>query len=385
MRAFLFVILTSVAAILLWAVWTQSYVDSLVFVLSLAATAMCGYLISDYFFVNEKKTWQTDIDMYKKDINVLKEEIDILQKQIALAVPYTELEDLRKKYIQSEEEKRRINADFLAQVANIASLNTRLSQLQKEYDKFKEESTITSESRLTELEIIRDTLSASKSKLTELAQQNKVLKEELTLLQRVADEAESFRKEIELRDSIVERLAEPLDISLLNDTEILNDDNEIIFLNENTPDAVVTLERKNSKSVEHSEDFLVPELEVSAIEPEEVVFEMSEQGVSESSYEATPSPSANSQSLEGLPEDLKVVEGIGPKIELLLKESGIKGLKDLSVVPVEDLKEILAKGGTRYRLNDPTSWPEQARLLVSGEFDKFKNFTSNLFGKKNSK
>ena len=173
MRTFLFVILTSVAAVLLWAVWTQSYVDGLVFTLSLSATGLCGYLIADYFFVNEKKTWQTDIHIYKKEISVLKEEIDILQKQMSLAVPYSELDDLRKKYRISEDDRNRLNGEFLAQVGNIASLNTRLDSLQKEYKKFREESTITSETRLTEFEAIRDALSFSKTKLTELAHQNK--------------------------------------------------------------------------------------------------------------------------------------------------------------------------------------------------------------------
>ncbi len=385
MRTFLFVILTSVAAVLLWAVWTQSYVDGLVFILSLAATGLCGYLIADYFFVNEKKTWQSDIELYKKEISVLKEEIDILQKQMSLAVPYSELDDLRKKYQTSEEDRNRLNSEFLAQVGNIASLNTRLETLQKEYRKYQEESIITSETRLTELEAIRDTLSFSKSKLTELGQQNKALKEELTRYQQAAEEVKENNRQIEASGISIGSLVEHTEGV---EAEVKETSDDIVFLSERSSDTKLKTHRHRPRSVDDLEVETISRLhiepEIPVIEHEDTVLEVSEHSISESS-EPEPSPSGNSQAMEGTPEDLKVVEGIGPKIELLLKESGIKGLKDLSIVPIEELKEILAKGGARYRLNDPTTWPEQARLLVSGELDKFKSFTSNLFSKKNSK
>jgi predicted flap endonuclease-1-like 5' DNA nuclease/predicted nucleic acid-binding Zn-ribbon protein len=392
MRTFLFVILTSVAAVLLWAVWTQSYVDGLVFTLSLSATGLCGYLIADYFFVNEKKTWQLDIGIYKKEISVLKEEIDILQKQMSLAVPYSELDDLRKKYTISEADRNRLNGEFLAQVGNIASLNTRLESLQKEYKKFREESTITSETRLTELEAIRDALSFSKNKLTELAQQNKALKEELNRYQQEVAEINEHNRHLEALGHSTAPTTEHTEgynpETSRGHSDLVEASEDLVFLSERASDAQLTTHRRHSRSVDDSEVEIIHRLylepESHPVEPEEMVLEVSEHSISESS-EPEPSPSGNSQPIEGAPEDLKVVEGIGPKIELLLKESGIKGLKDLSIVPVEDLKEILAKGGTRYRLNDPTSWPEQARLLVSGELDKFKSFTSDLFSKKNSK
>lgn len=395
MRTFLFVILTSVAAVLLWAVWTQSYVDGLVFTLSLSATGLCGYLIADYFFVNEKKTWQTDIHIYKKEISILKEEIDILQKQMSLAVPYSELDDLRKKYRISEDDRNRLNGEFLAQVGNIASLNTRLDSLQKEYKKFREESTITSETRLTELEAIRDALSFSKTKLTELAHQNKALKEELSRYQQEVAEVKELNRNLEALGHSTATTTEhtegsnsPEYLGSGGHADLAETSDDLVFLSERSSDIQLTTHRHRSRSVDDSAAETIQKLhlepESHIVEQEDMVLEVSEHSISESS-EPEPSPSGNSQSVDDTPEDLKVVEGIGPKIELLLKESGIKGLKDLSIVPVEDLREILAKGGTRYRLNDPTSWPEQARLLVSGELDKFKSFTSNLFSKKNSK
>ena len=49
------------------------------------------------------------------------------------------------------------------------------------------------------------------------------------------------------------------------------------------------------------------------------------------------------------PEDLKVVEGIGPKIEQLLKNDGIKTWRDLANANVDRLKGILDAAGDRYR------------------------------------
>ena len=55
-------------------------------------------------------------------------------------------------------------------------------------------------------------------------------------------------------------------------------------------------------------------------------------------------------------DDFKLIEGIGPKIDALLKQAGIKTYKDLSMVKVDSLKRILRElGGDRYAFHDPTS------------------------------
>ena len=55
-------------------------------------------------------------------------------------------------------------------------------------------------------------------------------------------------------------------------------------------------------------------------------------------------------------DDLKIVEGIGPKIEQLLKEGGIETWEDLSNAPVERIQEILDAAGPRYQIHDPSTW-----------------------------
>lgn len=46
-------------------------------------------------------------------------------------------------------------------------------------------------------------------------------------------------------------------------------------------------------------------------------------------------------------DDLKIIEGVGPKIETLLKEGGINTWAELAEAPVDRLKEILDAAGPR--------------------------------------
>lgn len=82
------------------------------------------------------------------------------------------------------------------------------------------------------------------------------------------------------------------------------------------------------------------------------------------------------------PEDLKIVEGIGPKIDGLLKDAGIKNWSDLAAASVDRLKEILAAAGDRYRLADPTTWPKQAGLAAEGKWDELNSYQDFLSGGK---
>lgn len=81
-------------------------------------------------------------------------------------------------------------------------------------------------------------------------------------------------------------------------------------------------------------------------------------------------------------DDLKVVEGIGPKIEQLLKENGIFNWNTLADTNVKRLKEILADAGSRYRLHDPSTWGDQAKLASEGEWEKLKTYQDYLKGGK---
>ena len=70
---------------------------------------------------------------------------------------------------------------------------------------------------------------------------------------------------------------------------------------------------------------------------------------------------------EQTPDNLIVIEGIGPKIAGLLEANGITSFAQLAATPASLIKQILEKEG--LRLADPTTWPEQARLAAAGDWD----------------
>jgi predicted flap endonuclease-1-like 5' DNA nuclease len=67
-------------------------------------------------------------------------------------------------------------------------------------------------------------------------------------------------------------------------------------------------------------------------------------------------------------DDLKIVEGIGPKIQHLFNSYNIKTWKDLSETAVAKCQEILDSGGAPYKIHDPASWPMQAKMAYEGKW-----------------
>ena len=80
------------------------------------------------------------------------------------------------------------------------------------------------------------------------------------------------------------------------------------------------------------------------------------------------------------PTDLKIVEGIGPKIEQLLKEAGINSWQDLAESTLEKLQEILTNAGERYRIHDPNTWSNQATLAAAGKWPELEKYQDELKG-----
>lgn len=78
------------------------------------------------------------------------------------------------------------------------------------------------------------------------------------------------------------------------------------------------------------------------------------------------------------PDDLEIIEGIGPKIADLLRTSGILTFSTLAQTPVSHLQQMMRDAN--LRIADPTTWPEQARLAAEGEWEELKEYQSRLRG-----
>jgi predicted flap endonuclease-1-like 5' DNA nuclease len=81
-------------------------------------------------------------------------------------------------------------------------------------------------------------------------------------------------------------------------------------------------------------------------------------------------------------DDLKAIEGIGPKIESLLIADGIDTWEKLAKVDVATIKAILDKAGPKFMLADPATWGEQASLAAAAKWGELATLQDNLKGGK---
>jgi predicted flap endonuclease-1-like 5' DNA nuclease len=78
------------------------------------------------------------------------------------------------------------------------------------------------------------------------------------------------------------------------------------------------------------------------------------------------------------PDDLEIIEGIGPKIAALLHGAGIHTFAQLGRTATARIQEILDAAGPTFRVANPGTWAEQAALCASNRWAEFKTLTDEL-------
>lgn len=81
-------------------------------------------------------------------------------------------------------------------------------------------------------------------------------------------------------------------------------------------------------------------------------------------------------------DDLKKIEGIGPKIASILNDKGIYTFAHLALSSEEKLKAILCEQGDHYKIHEPGTWPQQAALALKGEWEQLFAWQKELKGGK---
>jgi large subunit ribosomal protein L27 len=81
-------------------------------------------------------------------------------------------------------------------------------------------------------------------------------------------------------------------------------------------------------------------------------------------------------------DNLKIVEGIGPKIEQLLKAAGIRSWVELAHATPAEIKAILTKAGSHYNTHNPETWPKQADMAAKGQWEALEVWQKELIGGK---
>ncbi len=77
-------------------------------------------------------------------------------------------------------------------------------------------------------------------------------------------------------------------------------------------------------------------------------------------------------------DDLTVIEGIGPKIQELLFQYGIRSYRQLAATDVTRIKEILRSAGPQLAMHDPGTWTAQALLAANDQWDNLKAYQDYL-------
>lgn len=78
------------------------------------------------------------------------------------------------------------------------------------------------------------------------------------------------------------------------------------------------------------------------------------------------------------PDDLTLIEGIGPKINSILQAAGVNTFAQLAALEPQQIMSILTAAG--IRLADTSSWPEQAGMAARGEMQRLHLYQETLKG-----
>jgi predicted flap endonuclease-1-like 5' DNA nuclease len=78
-------------------------------------------------------------------------------------------------------------------------------------------------------------------------------------------------------------------------------------------------------------------------------------------------------------EDLIIIEGIGPKIDRLFKDNGVRTFEQVAKMSVDEMQAILNKGGNNFRMANPETWAQQAALCARGAWRELKELQDKLY------
>jgi predicted flap endonuclease-1-like 5' DNA nuclease len=78
------------------------------------------------------------------------------------------------------------------------------------------------------------------------------------------------------------------------------------------------------------------------------------------------------------PDDLEVVEGIGPKIAQIFRDAGVTTFARLAAMSPAEIQPLLDAAGPNFRIANPQTWPEQAALAAANRWTELKVLQDSL-------
>jgi predicted flap endonuclease-1-like 5' DNA nuclease len=77
-------------------------------------------------------------------------------------------------------------------------------------------------------------------------------------------------------------------------------------------------------------------------------------------------------------DNFEIIEGIGPKINDVLHSAGVHTFSQLASMEIPAISKILDAAGPNFKLANPQSWCEQARLCANGSWEALKTLQDEL-------
>ncbi len=97
--------------------------------------------------------------------------------------------------------------------------------------------------------------------------------------------------------------------------------------------------------------------------------------------EVTEAPAKKAKKVDGA-DDLKKIEGIGPKIAEIFNNDGILTFAQLAETSTEKMQELLDAAGSRYASHNPGTWAKQSAMAAAGQWDELKAWQDEMNGGK---
>jgi predicted flap endonuclease-1-like 5' DNA nuclease len=114
-----------------------------------------------------------------------------------------------------------------------------------------------------------------------------------------------------------------------------------------------------------------------ATEPAVVEAVLSDNATPEQKEALAPSGSLEVQPPPVAPDNLTIIEGIGPKMSAALVAAGIDSFTKLSMASEEEIRNAIQAAGLRFAPSLPT-WKEQATFLARGDMQGFEAMRTRL-------
>ncbi len=95
-----------------------------------------------------------------------------------------------------------------------------------------------------------------------------------------------------------------------------------------------------------------------------------------------PAPKKTAPKKSAKADDLKKIEGVGPKAAEALVNAGLDTFAKVAKADSAKMKEILAEASSRLAHLDPGTWSQQADLAANGKWDELKELQDKLDGGK---